>query len=99
LLTNSEVLDVNQDPLGKQAQKIKEDGTIQIWAKEMEDGSHALGVFNLGETDASYTVDLSALGFKDVKGVRDLWRQKNLPAGNSISLKIPTHGVYLLKIK
>lgn len=99
LLTNSEVLDVNQDPLGKQAQKIREDGNIQIWAKEMEDGSHAIGFFNLNETDAVYTVDLHTLGFKNVKAVRDLWRQKDLTAGNSISVKIPSHGVYLWKIK
>jgi hypothetical protein len=99
LLTNSEVLDVNQDSLGKQAKKIKENGNIQIWAKEMEDGSHAIGIFNLGETDDSYTVDFKSLGFNTIKEIRDLWRQKNLTAGSSISVKIPTHGVYLWKIK
>jgi hypothetical protein len=97
LLTNSEVLDVNQDPLGKQAQRIKTDGDIQIWAKEMEDGSHAVGFFNLGETDADYTLDFNALGFKDVKEVRDIWRQKNVTADKTV--KIPTHGVYLFSIK
>jgi hypothetical protein len=101
LLTNSEVLDVNQDPLGKQAQKIKTDGDIQIWAKEMEDGSHAIGFFNLGEADTAYTIDFNTLGFKDIKEIRDLWRQKNQNIeGCPVStVKIPTHGVYLCQIK
>jgi hypothetical protein len=99
LLTNNEVLDVNQDPLGKQAQRVKEDGDIQIWVKEMSDGSKAVGIFNLGAEDTIYNADLSKLGFSSSK-VRDLWRQKDSSiSGNTLTLSVPSHGVALLKIK
>ena len=99
LLTNSEVLEVNQDVLGKQGRKIKEDEAIQIWAKELEDGSHAIGFFNLGEEDTIYSIDFNDLGFNNIKEVRDLWRQKNLSTNTNLQTKIPTHGVFFCKIQ
>lgn len=57
LLTNDEVIAINQDPLGKSARLIKYEEGIQIWLKPLEDGSYALGLFNLanyGKTPASY---------------------------------------------
>ena len=52
LLTNDEVIDVNQDPLGKQASLVAHTGDLQVWAKDLEDGSKAVGLFNLGEREA-----------------------------------------------
>jgi alpha-galactosidase len=43
LLTNDEVLDVSQDPLGKQAGRVLKDGDLEVWAKDMEDGSKSAG--------------------------------------------------------
>jgi hypothetical protein len=100
LLTNSEVLDVNQDVLGKQARRISVEGDIQIWIKELEDGSKAIGFFNLGEEDKpDYRVDFAKAGISDVKEIRDLWRQKNIPAANNLNICIPRHGVVLWKLK
>jgi hypothetical protein len=100
LLTNSEVLDVNQDPLGKQANRVSVDGNIQTWAKAMEDGSKAIGFFNLGEVDEACTVDFPSLGFSGIKEIRDLWRQTNINISeNTLQVNIPAHGVILLKIK
>jgi hypothetical protein len=100
LLTNSEVIAVNQDPLGKQAQRVSVDGNIQIYLKELEDGGKAIGFFNLGENDETYTADFSKLGVSGIKELRDIWRQTNLPvSGNSLSINIPTHGVIFLKVK
>ncbi len=48
LLTNDEVLEVNQDPLGKQARRVTQADNLEVWAKEMEDGSLAVGLFNRG---------------------------------------------------
>ena len=52
LLTNDEVLDVSQDPLGRQAARIAQNGPLEIWAKDLEDGSKAVGLFNRGEAEA-----------------------------------------------
>ncbi|MCD6202140.1 MAG: alpha-galactosidase [Bacteroidales bacterium] len=101
LLTNDEVLAVNQDPLGKQADKVYVNENIQYWTKPLADGTHAAGIFNLGKEKEKIYVRFSDLKLKgDAYEVRDLWRQKNLGTFNDrIELKIPSHGVVLLKIK
>jgi alpha-galactosidase len=62
LLSNDEVLEVNQDPLGRQAARIKQDGTLEVWAKDMEDGSKAVGLFNRGDAEAVVSVTWPELG-------------------------------------
>ena len=61
LLTNDEVLDVNQDPLGKQARRVTQTDDLEVWAKEMEDGSLAVGLFNRGESENKVTANWSDL--------------------------------------
>jgi len=99
LLTNDEVLDVNQDELGKQAARIAKDGEAQVWAKPMADGSWAVGLFNLGSSPRPVTVDLSLLGITGQAAVRDLWRQKDQPpATGKVTQTIPRHGCALLRV-
>ena len=99
LLTNDEVLDVNQDPLGKQAERIRKDGFFEVWAKKLDDGSTAVGLFNRGVMPAEVGVKMSELGISGGATVRDLWRQKDLgTAEGEWSARIPRHGCRLLKI-
>lgn len=99
LLSNDEVLAVNQDTLGKQASRVWQDGDLEIWAKDLQDGSKAVGLFNRGEAETSIKVDWSQLGITGKHHVRDLWRQKNLGKfSNSFSAKVPRHGVVLVKV-
>jgi len=72
------VIDVNQDALGKQAAPVSKHGTLEVWAKPMEDGSKAIGLFNRGDQAASVTAMWSDLGIHGKRTVRDLWRQKDL---------------------
>jgi alpha-galactosidase len=99
LITNDEVLAVNQDSLGKQATpKIKE-GQVQVWVKELHDGGSAVGIFNLGDESADFEVNFEALGIKGPKKLRDLWRQKDIgPLKLKHSTRIAPHGVVLLKV-
>jgi alpha-galactosidase len=62
LLSNDEVLEVNQDPLGRQAARIKQDGSLEVWAKDMEDGSKAVGLFNRSDAEAVVSVTWPELG-------------------------------------
>ena len=78
LLTNDEVLDVDQDPLGRQAARVAQEGPLQVWAKDMQDGSKAVGLFNTGELSSPVAVQWSDLGVSGKQTVRDLWRQKDL---------------------
>jgi hypothetical protein len=100
LLTNSEVIEINQDPLGKQAQRVWTDGEIQGWVKDLEDGSKAVGIFNLGEADKPYHLLFSSVGISKPGNVRDVWRQKTIrEATDSLDVFLPSHGVILLKIQ
>ncbi len=100
LLTNDEVLDVNQDPLGRQAARIAKDGQSQVWAKDMMDGSKAVGLFNLGEDDAPVVVKWADLGLKGKLKVRDLWRQQDLGKfADQFQAAVPRHGVVLVKVR
>ncbi len=99
LLTNDEVLEVDQDPLGKQASRVAQDGALEVWAKDMEDGSKAVGLFNRGDKAATVTAKWSDLGLTGKQKVRDLWRQKDLGKFNGeFKTEVPCHGVVLVKI-
>jgi hypothetical protein len=100
LLTNDEVLAVDQDRLGRQATPVLKQGDIQVWSKELADGSHAFGVFNLGDAPTDFTVDLAKVGLKGRQKLRDLWRQKNLgTASGSHKVRLAPHGVVLLQAR
>lgn len=99
LLTNDEVLEVNQDPLGQQAGRIIQDGSLEVWVKDMEDGSKAVGLFNRGPAEASITLKWFDLGINSKQTVRDLWRQKDLGQFiQQFETKIARHDVVLVKI-
>jgi hypothetical protein len=100
LLCNSEVNAINQDALGKQAKRDVLDGDIQIWQRPLADGSHAIGIFNVGSKDLR--IDLakyfSQLGIGELHSVRDLWQQKDLSATDT-NYFVPIHGVKYIKVK
>jgi hypothetical protein len=100
-LTNDEVLALDQDSLGLQAHKSLDQDGIQIWQKNLSDGSIAVGIFNMEKTEHHFRLDSDSLGVSNSDGyaIRDLWA-KNLLGGLSegYDLKIPSHGVSLLKL-
>jgi alpha-galactosidase len=100
LLTNDEVIAVNQDPLGKQANRVAQrDDDTEIWAKDMEDGSKAVGLFNRSEVPTTVKVKWSDLKLSGPHAVRDLWRQRNLGSfDNEFSAEVTRHGVVMIKI-
>ena len=102
LLTNDEVIAINQDALGKQATCVQTIGDLRIYVKELEDGSRVAGFCNFGleKVDISYK-DLNKLGISGKQKVRDLWRQKDIITihadKEALSVKVPMHGVALYK--
>lgn len=99
LLTNDEVLEVNQDPLGRQAARVAREGATEVWAKPMEDGSLAVGLFNRGPLPARVTARWSDLKLTGAHRVRDLWRQRDLGEfSGEFSSQVPRHGVTLVRI-
>lgn len=99
LLTNDEVIAVNQDPLGKQANQAKANESYQIWIKDLEDGSKAVGLFNLTDKALNIPVDLKGLKLTGRLNMRDLWRQTDLGVvENHFEMKVLPHGATLIKI-
>ena len=100
LLTNKEVIAVDQDRAGRQGDRVSAVGPVEVWVRSLADGSKAVGIFNRHPAPLSGTVDFKAqLGFNHVAKVRDLWQQKDIEnPGNSFTAKIPGHGVVFLRV-
>lgn len=99
LLTNDEVLAVNQDALGQQAKRIYRCEEYEIWSKDLSDGSKALGLFNKSEKCINIPVDLTLLCIEGKWTLRDLWRQTDLGSvRHHFEMRTPSHGVRLIKL-
>ncbi|MBN1343573.1 MAG: NPCBM/NEW2 domain-containing protein [Phycisphaerae bacterium] len=100
VLCNAEVIEVNQDTLGKQARIVKQTDEVLILAKPLDDGSVAVGVFNLDEFEQELCVTWSELGIEGPRIARDLWRQKDLGrVEGKFSAKAPRHGVAMVRLR
>jgi alpha-galactosidase len=98
VLTNTEVIAVDQDALGKQARIVRQTGDEFILAKPLEDGSLAVGLFNLSEPARQMRVSWKELELAGRRSVRDLWRQKDLgSAEGDYATQVTRHGVALVR--
>ena len=99
LVTNDEVLAVNQDALCSQGRRLAhEPGAWEIWAKDLADGSRAVAFFNLGGEDRVLRISRELLGRSGA--VRDLWRQRDLgTVSGELSVSVSPHGAALLSVK
>jgi len=100
LLTNDEVLAIDQDALGRQAHRqVAVDG-YQVYVKSLADGSVAVGVFNLDDSVRHVSVNWRNLGLEGYKVVRDVWRQVDRgSAGEGLTGVVMPHGVLLLRLR
>jgi alpha-galactosidase len=101
LVSNDEVLAVNQDTLGKQATIASNDGNnLLVYVRSLEDGTKAVALYNLGREPAKVTAKWSDLKLSGEHTVRDLWRQKDLGGfTDEFSMTVAPHGAELVKIK
>jgi alpha-galactosidase len=100
LLTNDEVLAIDQDPLARPANRVWDKDGVQTWVKELEDGSTAVGIFNLEDKPASAKIPFTKVGLPANVVLRDCWRQRNLGVHRDVyTVQIPAHGVVLLKAR
>jgi alpha-galactosidase len=99
LLTNDDVLDVDQDPLGKPGRRVALDDDREVWVKEMEDGSKAVGLFNRGEGETTVSTKWANLGIRGQQLIRDLWHQENLGTfAEEFRATVPRHGVVMIRV-
>jgi len=99
ILTNPEVISVNQDSLGKLPILCKRTVNQEIWMKELEDGTKAIALLNLSSVESRLVVNWQEIGLKGDYLVRDLWKRKDIGSfSKSFSSVIPSHGVTLIKV-
>ena len=99
ILTNREVIAINQDPLGKQGQRLSQSGHTEIWVRELAGGAKAVALFNRGGDAAKVTVRWADAGIKGTPHARDLWSHQDVTVnGPDYSATVPSHGVMLLRV-
>jgi alpha-galactosidase len=101
ILTNPEVIAVDQDELGMQGRRVRTDGDMEVWVKQLRDGSRAVVLFNRSASDGEMSVDWIELGYpaRLSAEVRDLWNKKELGTfGGKFSAKVASHGVVMLRV-
>ncbi len=102
ILTAPEIIAIDQDPLGIQGTRIRNDSGLQVWQKPLEDGSIAVALLNLTTSSANMFVSLEEIGFEKgvSSNVRDLWKRKDITVvKDSFKTQVEPHGVVVVKIK
>jgi hypothetical protein len=102
ILTAPEIIAIDQDHLGIQGTRIRNNSGLQVWQKPLNDGSIAVALLNVTNFSAAMFVTLEEIGFKkDVaSSVRDLWNRKDLKAvTDTFKISVEPHGVAVVKIK
>ncbi len=99
LLTNDEVLDVDQDPLGRAAQLRWKDGVLEVWSRPLFDGTVAVGLFNRGLMKQRVAARWANVGVTGAQRVRDLWKQRDLGEfRREFAATVPAHGCVLVRV-
>lgn len=100
ILSNPEVLAVNQDSLGREARRMfGPPQTAETWMKELSDGSFAVGFFNRTDRIIEVNFPWRNLGFFSAPQVRDLLLRKDLGRQENFTAELPPHGSVLLRVK
>ncbi len=100
ILTNPEVIAVDQDSSGIPGQRISKEGPLEVWMKPLADGSKAVGLFNFEDGLAPITVNFRDIGLAESASLRDLWARKDLGVfKGSYTATIPFHQVVLIKAR
>jgi alpha-galactosidase len=97
LLTNDEVIAVDQDELGHAAKKVWEKDGWEIWARKLADGREVVGIFNFKDSYRGLLLLDLVPQLSQGTLLRDLWRQKDLGSLSAkFQARVPAHGVLLL---
>jgi alpha-galactosidase len=101
ILTNAEVIAVDQDPLGKQGDRVKKEGDLEVWSRTLSDGGRAVVLLNRSDNSKSIKVFWEELGYpRSLRlHVRDLWKHQDLsPSAGDFEAPVASHGVVMLRL-
>jgi len=102
ILTNKEVIAIDQDPLGRAGNRVVKTGNLEVWCKQLADGSRAVAMLNKGDSPARIAVNWNDIGYPTelTATVRDLWSHKDVGRlKGSYSAEVPIHGIVMVAVK
>ncbi len=98
ILTNRDVIAVDQDALGRQGDRLSTEGSEEIWSRPLSGGGTAVALFNRGADPVSMTFRLASAGLGEGAKLHDIWANREVtPANGSYTAPVPGHGVVLLR--
>jgi alpha-galactosidase len=101
ILTNKEVIAIDQDPMGRQGRRVWKEGDLEVWGKQLKDGSRGVVLLNRGGAQQEITVTWEQMGYPAhlSAAVRDLWAHKDLGKfTGKFSAPVESHGVVMIKL-
>ena len=98
ILANKGVIAIDQDPMGKQGDRVQAEGPLEIWARPLAGGAKAVGLFNFGDRPARMDVTTAQVGLKGAHTLHDVWADKDLGRQTAYKAVVPAHGVVLLRV-
>jgi alpha-galactosidase len=101
VLTNRDVISIDQDALGKQGRHAYSDGEVEVWVRNLQGGALAIGVFNVGSDRYSthpFPLNLAKLNLHGPQNAKDLWTGKAITLSNNQPIELPSHDVLLVRI-
>jgi alpha-galactosidase len=101
ILTNREVIAIDQDSLGKQGARVYSDGEVDVWARHLSGGALAIAVVNAGSdryTTHPFHLNLRKLGLAGSQTGKDLWTGKTVELTENMPLELVSHDVLLVRV-
>jgi len=101
ILTNRDVIAIDQDKLGREATHVYSDGEVDVWVRHLAGGATAVAVLNAGSdrtTNHPFHLDLARLGLHGAQKGKDLWTGKDIELTQNMPLEIPSHDILLVRI-
>jgi len=102
ILTNRDVIAINQDSLGKQGTRAYSDGEVEVWTRQLSGGALAVAVLAAGDNRFSthpFHLDLARLGLHGPQEGKDLWTGKAITLTDQMPIEIASHDTLLVRIE
>jgi alpha-galactosidase len=102
ILTNKEVIAIDQDPLGKEASRVRKEGDKEVWARPLAGGDRAVALLNRAATPQAITVKWEDLGYPDhlSASLRDVWQHKDLGSmTGSFTTTVAPHAAVIVTVR
>ena len=98
IIENKDAIAIDQDPLGRQGDRISAVGPFEVWTRPLAQGRKAVALFNRGELASTMTVDFRELGLPRVVHVHNVWAANDTLSTGAFTASVPKHGVVLLVV-